>query len=101
MMADSKPGAAVAAKARKKLSKKERATVEGRFALHLRSLMDGKGWQVGDLHERLVAAGLAVTKPAIHKWLRGDSMPVAGDLEAIGIVFGLADPRHILPPPTA
>ncbi|MDE2472267.1 MAG: hypothetical protein KGL35_26925 [Bradyrhizobium sp.] len=88
----------MAAKARKKFSKKERSTVEGRFALHLRSLMDAKGWQVGDLQDRLAAAGLDVQKPAIHKWLRGDSMPLARDLETLGRVFSLEDPRHILPP---
>lgn len=84
---------------RKKIGRKEAAGPKGRFAAHLRDLMDDKGWDVADLHYRLMHSGVDVGKPAIHRWLRGQSMPRAEDLEAIGMAFGLRDPRFILPPP--
>lgn len=98
----SKPGSRKVAKKRRKLTIAERKTVEGRFAVHLRALMDAKKWQVGDLHEQLeLFAPGAVDKPAIQAWLRGQSMPKAKLIEPIGKALGLSDYRQVLPPPTA
>lgn len=87
------------AKARKKLSRKTLATIQGRFAEHLRALMDKRDWAVGDLQDRLKHAGLECTKATIHMWLRAETMPKAADLETLGNVLGLRDYRDVLPPP--
>lgn len=65
------------AKKRRKLTAVERRTLAGRFAIHLRSLMDAKSWEVGDLHEQLKRLEVRVEKPAIHAWLRGEALPKA------------------------
>ena len=87
------------AKKRRKLTSTERKTIEGRFAVHLRALMDAKGWQVGDLHEQLTRFAVDIEKPAIHVWLRGKSLPKAKFLEPLGRALGLKDYREVLPPP--
>lgn len=89
----------VAAKKRRKMTVAEKRTLEGRFSLRLREMLDAKKWEVGDFHEQLKRFGVAVEKPAIHAWLRGDTMPKARDLEKIGQSLGLADYRELLPPP--
>lgn len=87
------------AKKRRKLTAVERRTLAGRFAIHLRSLMDAKDWEVGDLHEQLKRLEVRVEKPAIHAWLRGEALPKARDLEKLGNALGLKDYREVLPPP--
>jgi hypothetical protein len=89
-------GRAVSPRQRKSLDKRKKSD---RFAIHLRELMDAKGWQIGDLHEALSQAGVKFDKPAIAKWLRGDSHPHFLQLEALGKAFGLTDYRDVLPPP--
>lgn len=91
----SKSGARMAASPRKRLRKGPKTA----FALHLRALLDAKGWQVHQLHEAIGKQGVDVDKPAIQKWLRGETWPKPSDLVAIGQALGLPDPRHILPPP--
>lgn len=70
----------------------------GAFAYHLQSLLKERDWDHHKLAEKLAAAGVKVSEAGVRMWVRGDNMPKAEDLRAIGRVFGLADPRHILPP---
>lgn len=69
----------------------------GAFALHLRALLESKGWDHHKLAEKLTAADVKVSEAGVRMWLRGDNMPKAEDLRTIGRVLGLDDPRHILP----
>jgi hypothetical protein len=94
-------------KKRKVLTKAESRTEQGRFALHLQGLLNACGWDSTDLADRLKRAKVVAAEPAIRAWLRGDGMPKAKDLRAIGRIFmsadvpsevRLSDPRHILPP---
>lgn len=70
-----------------------------RFALHLRDLMERRGWSSKQVAELVTEAGLPLGDRAVDSWLRGESMPKAKDLETIGVALGLADYRDLLPKP--
>jgi len=70
----------------------------GAFALHLAALLNERGWDHHKLSEKLSEAKVKVSEAGVRMWLRGDNMPKAEDLRAIGRALGLEDPRHILPP---
>lgn len=71
-----------------------------RFALHLRALLDSKGWGASELHRQIILAGLTHSLGAVHSWLSGKRIPEAQDLETLaGIVIPGEDWRQILPPP--
>lgn len=83
---------------RKQFSKDElRRSSKARFAKNLRDMMDARVWEVGDLHERLTAAGSSVVKGTIHKWLRGESCPDWDEMKRLGGIFHPDNWRLIYP----
>lgn len=70
-----------------------------RFALKLRAIMAEKGWSSDDVAQRIQAAGVDITHRGVDCWLRGEGLPKAKDLEAVGEALGYADYRMILPDP--
>lgn len=78
----------------KELSKEERSTFQGRFALHLQTLMDAAGKTKDDIAE---ATGLG--EAAIRRWLRAEGAPDLHNLEKIAAALNLDDYRELLPPP--
>ena len=70
----------------------------GAFALHLKALLNERGWSNQDFSDRLAVVGLTISEAGIRTWIRGDGMPKAEDLRTVGKALGLSDPRHILPP---
>ena len=83
---------------RKRHTRKELKRFPVRFGIHLRSLMDAKGWQTADVAKALAEQGVEIGKPAIQKWLRGDTVPDNEHLRPLGRAFGLSDYRLVLPP---
>ena len=83
---------------RKRHTRKELKRYSVRFGIHLRSLMDAKGWQTADVARALAEQGVEIGKPAIQHWLRGGGLPSEELWEPLGTVFGLSDYRLILPP---
>lgn len=75
------------------------ADLQVRFALHLRDMLDKKKWSPSDLSERLKTHGLDIDPAGVNVWLRGDGLPKAKDLEAVGNALGLKDYRKVLPEP--
>jgi ribosome-binding protein aMBF1 (putative translation factor) len=73
--------------------------LQARFALHLRSIMERKGWTSRDVAERITAAGLNIGPRGIDVWLRAEGMPKAKDIEVVGRALGFRDYRDVLPPP--
>jgi hypothetical protein len=68
----------------------------------LRALLDEGGMDASEFVERVQAAGVDVTSEAVKKWISGDSVPRAQDLERIGHALGLKDyRRQLLPPPVS
>lgn len=61
---------------KKQLSKAEKQTAIGKFALHLQALLDERGWDSHKLAERI-----SVGEPAVRRWLRAEAMP--GDLKLL------------------
>ena len=90
----------MAPKKAKKLSRKDLASPEGRFATHFMALLDERGWTKEQFSERS-----GIPDPTIRKWLRAESMPLAVEtLEAIAKALDtrqhpLTDYRFVLPPP--
>ena len=85
---------------RKELSKAEKRTPWGRFALHLRALMDERGWDHQELASRMNGAA---TEAAVRKWLRAEGMPDYERLVALGEALDtrehpFPDYRMALPP---
>ena len=83
---------------RKQPTRKDLKRFPVRFGVHLRSLMDARGWQTADVAKALAEQGVEIGKPTIQHWLRGGGCPSEDLLEPLGRAFGLSDYRHILPP---
>lgn len=75
------------------LTREQRKTPAGRFALHLDKLMQERGWSVREVAER---SGFSESR--IRSWLRAAYMPETPDLQTLGESFDLDDYRFILPP---
>lgn len=91
----------MAAKPRKTLTRKERKTPKGRFAVRIYDLLFERNWTPADLASRFGCG-----EPTVRKWLRAESVPETLDLEALGKAFDtpehpVDDYRLILPPPLA
>ncbi|MGQ0633096.1 MAG: hypothetical protein ACT4QC_00655 [Planctomycetaceae bacterium] len=69
-----------------------------RFAVHLRALLERRGWSSQHFAAMLAEAGVNVAYRAVDVWLRG-GLPRARDLERIADVLGLDDYRQVLPDP--
>lgn len=88
-----KTGARVAKKA-KQLTRKERASVKGRFATHITALMSA-----ANLDSHRLAAAMKIGEPTVRKWLRAESVPTDLEtLQKLGDALGLDDYRMALPP---
>lgn len=77
----------------------DQATPAGRWGAHLRELMDAKGLGAQELRILLVDEGHDVGVSAVRHWLRGETYPTHTLMESLGRILGLADYRHLLPPP--
>lgn len=88
----SKPkGRSVAAHPRKVLSKADKRTPEGRFAVRLQSLLDERGWS-----PVYFADCIGVDPPAVRRWLRADGLP--GNIDLVKRIGKALDtPGHPFP----
>lgn len=80
-------------KPRKELTAKEKRTPRGKFATHLRDLMDAAGLTSGE-----VAAKLDIREATVRYWLRGETFPDIETLVTLGKILHVEDYRHVLPP---
>lgn len=69
-----------------------------RFALHFRSLMDGRGLTPIQLKRELRKLGLVISRETITKWMNGSNLPRPDDMERVAAVLRLRDYRHLFPP---
>lgn len=88
----------MAARPRKKLTKRELAKPKGRFAAHIQALLDERGWDTNEAAWRF-----GVGEPTVRKWLRAESVPETLDLQRIGKALDIPgypfpDYRQVLPP---
>lgn len=75
---------------RKRLSAAEKRTPAGKFAVHLQSLLDERGWSVSDLSER---SGLE--NATLRRWLRAEGFPKVELMPIVG--KALDTPQHPFP----
>lgn len=80
-------------KPRKELTAKEKRTPRGKFATHLRELLEARGITSAELAKKL-----DIKEPTVRYWLRGETFPDIETLAALGKILGLEDYRQVLPP---
>jgi len=83
-----------------RLTKKDARNMgeSGAFGAHLAALLAERDWDHHKFAEKLQAANLKISEAGVRVWLRGEGMPKAEMLRAIGRVLGLEESRDILPP---
>lgn len=70
-----------------------------RLGLHLRKLLGKRKLSAAQFRDTCQREGLDVSIVTVHKWLRGERLPLARDFEEIGKALGMKDYRQALPPP--
>lgn len=56
-------------------SEPDQSTFAGRFGFRIRKRRDALGWSVAELSEKLIAAGIKASPPAIYNWEMGHRLP--------------------------
>ena len=79
-------GSKAVPKPRKELSRAERNSLEGKFALILTALLAERGWSSATLAEKI-----GFGEPAVRRWLRAEVMPTVEVLRLTGRALNTAD----------